>query len=44
MLSLPMACVVFMRDEPAEIYLVKHTYELNSDATNAMQQHAPSGC
>ncbi len=39
MLTLPMACIVFTNDEPAEIYLVKHTYELNSDATTAMQTH-----
>lgn len=37
MIPFQMACVVFKRDEPTDIYLVKHTYELNSDARTAMQ-------
>ena len=39
MLTLPMACIVFSHDEPAEIYLVRHTYELSNNAVEAMRTH-----
>jgi hypothetical protein len=37
MIPMQMACVVFTRNQPTDIYLVRHTYELNTDATDAMQ-------